>query len=566
MHGGLLHDIGTCVIAATVLAFVARFLKQPLILAYIGAGLLIGPPGFKWVQEQRSIEQISELGLAFLLFIVGLEIDVKHLIKSGKVSAILGTVQVVGCALLGWAAALALGFRGLPAAYLGVATAFSSTMIVVKLLSDKGELDTAAGRVTLGVLLMQDVLAIVILAVQPNISNPALLPLGLSVVKGFALVAGTMLISRFVLPFLFRSVAKLPEVLLIAAISWCFLVSYAAILADFSIAMGALIAGVSMSTFPYSLDVIAKIRSLRDFFVTLFFVALGMQITIGSPKTLVAAGVLSLVVLLGRFIPVMPTLKALKYGQRVGILTSLSLAQVSEFSLVIVALGTKIVPTPHIGQEVVSIVIVALVVTSTVSTYMIQWNHKIAGAIMKLLAKKGVIDSQEKETKSVGKRHHSIVVVGCYREASSLVPLLVEDAKDFLVVDFSPEVHRKLTEMRVPCLYGDISHADTLEHAGIEEAKVILSTISDDFLRGTSNLKILKQLRAMSPHAKIIVRAEKVADARAMYEAGADYVLLPRHLVAEQIRDILRQVENGTLDDAKQAELAAMESRREVVA
>ena len=409
MHG-LLHDIGICVIAATALAFIARFLRQPLILAYIGAGLLIGPPGFKWVQEQKSIEQISELGLAFLLFIVGLEIDLKHLIRSGKVSAIVGTVQVVGCALLGWAGALALGFRGLPAAYLGIATAFSSTMIVVKLLSDKGELDTSAGRVTLGVLLMQDVLAIVILAVQPNISNPALLPLGLSVVKGFALVAGTMLASRFVLPLLFRSVAKLPEVLLIAAISWCFLVSYAAVRADFSIAMGALIAGVSMSTFPYSLDVIAKIRSLRDFFVTLFFVALGMQITIGSASTLVAAGVLSLVVLAGRFVPVMPALKVMKYGQRVGILTSLALAQVSEFSLVIVSLGLGL---KHIGQDVVSIVIVALVVTSTVSTYMIQWNHKIAGGIMKLLAKKGVIDSQEKETKSMGKRHHPIVVVGC---------------------------------------------------------------------------------------------------------------------------------------------------------
>jgi Kef-type K+ transport system membrane component KefB len=562
MHG-LLHDIGVCVIAATVLAFIARFLRQPLILAYIGAGLIIGPPGFGLVKEQKSIEQISELGLAFLLFIVGLEIDLKHLIRSGKVSAILGTVQVVGCAVLGWAAALALGFRGLPAAYLGVASAFSSTMIVVKLLSDKGELDTAAGRVTLGVLLMQDVLAIVVLAVQPNISNPALLPLGLSVVKGFALVAGTMLASRFVLPLLFRSVAKLPEVLLIAAISWCFLVSYAAVRADFSIAMGALIAGVSMSTFPYSLDVIAKIRSLRDFFVTLFFVALGMQITIGSSSTLVAAGALSAVVLLGRFLPVMPTLKALKYGQRVGILTSLALAQVSEFSLVIVSLGFGL---KHIGQDVVSIVIVALVVTSTVSTYLIQWNHKIAGAAINFLSRKGVVDAQEKETKAVGKRHHPIVVVGCYREASSLVPLLVEDAKDFLVVDFSPEVHRKLTEMRVPCLYGDISHADTLEHAGIEEAKVILSTISDDFLRGTSNLKILKQLRTMSPHAKIIVRAEKVADARAMYEAGADFVLMPRHLVAENVRDLIRRVEDGTLDQAKQTEQEALATRQEVVA
>src|SRR6185369_11281665 len=229
-----------------------------------------------------------------------------------------------------------------------------STMIVVKLLSDKGELDTAAGRVTLGVLLMQDVLAIVVLAVQPNISNPALLPLGLSVVKGFALVVGTMLASRYVLPVLFRSVAKTPEVLLIAAISWCFLVSGAALAADFSIAMGALIAGVSMSTFPYSLDVIAKIRSLRDFFVTLFFVSLGMQIQVGSASMLIAAGVLSAVVLLGRFLPVLP---ALKYGRRVGILTSLALAQVSEFSLVIVSLGLGL---GHVGKEVVSIVAISL--------------------------------------------------------------------------------------------------------------------------------------------------------------------------------------------------------------
>lgn len=563
MHAHLLQDIGLCVVAATALAFVARLLKQPLILAYIGAGLIIGPPGFRWVRDEASISQISELGLAFLLFIVGLEIDLKHLIRSGKTSAILGTVQVVGCALLGWGAALLLGFRGLPAAYLGIATAFSSTMIVVKLLSDKGELDTVAGRITLGVLLMQDVLAIVVLAVQPNISHPQLLPLGLSVVKGFALVAGAIGISRYVLPVLFRLVAKTPEVLLIAAISWCFLVSYAAVKADFSIAMGALIAGVSMSTFPYSLDVIAKIRSLRDFFVTLFFVSLGMQISVGSASMLVAAGVLSAVVLLGRFLPVVPALQAMKYGQRVGILTSLALAQVSEFSLVIVSLGLGL---GHVDKDVVSIVAISLVVTSTVSTYLIQGNQKIAGAIVKVLSKQGVVDAQERETKAAGKRHHEIVLVGCYREASSLVPLLVEDAKDFLVVDFSPEIHRKLTEMRVPCIYGDISHADTLEHAGIEEAKVILSTISDDFLRGTSNLTILKQLRAMAPHAKIIVRAEKVQDAKAMYEAGADYVMLPRHLVAEHVRELLRRIGDGTLDQVRQAEQEALNSRREVVA
>jgi Kef-type K+ transport system membrane component KefB/voltage-gated potassium channel Kch len=563
MHAHLLQDIGLSVIAATACAFVARFLRQPLILAYIGAGLLIGPPGFRWIHDERSIAQISELGLAFLLFIVGLEIDLKQLVRSGKVAAVVGTAQVVGCALLGWGAALLLGFGGLPAAYLGVGTAFSSTMIVVKLLSDKNELDTVPGRITLGVLLVQDVLAIVVLAVQPNLSNPAIGPLALSVVKGFGLVAGAILVSRYVLPVLFRLVAKNPEVLLVAAISWCFLVSYAAVRADFSIAMGALIAGVSMSTFPYSLDVIAKIRSLRDFFVTLFFVSLGMQISLGSSRVLLVAGVLSLVVLLGRFLPVLPSVRALRYGHRVGILASLALSQVSEFSLVIVSLGLGL---GHVGKEVVSIIAIALVVTSTVSTYLIQWNHEIAGKLLSFLAGRGAVDPQERETKAVGRRRHDLVLVGCHRTASSLVPLLVESNRDFLVVDFNPEVHQRLGEMKVPCLYGDLSHADTLEHAGLEEAKVILSTVSDDFLRGTDNLTLLRQLRRMSPHAKIIVRAEKVEAARAMYAAGADYVLLPRHLVAEEARRVVALIEEGRLEEARAAELQALDARREVVA
>ncbi len=562
MHSHLLHDIGLCVIAATVLAFAARLLRQPLILAYISAGLVIGPFGLKWVVDHGSIAQISELGLAFLLFIVGLEIDLRALVRSGKTSAVAGTTQVSVCGLLGWGAAWLLGFRGLEAAYLGAASAFSSTMIVVKLLSDKGQLDTVAGRITLGVLLMQDVLAIVVLAVQPNLSNPALGPLALSLVKGLALVAGTIAASRWILPPLFRRVASTPEVLLISAISWCFLVSYAAVKADFSIAMGALIAGVSMSTFPYTLDVVAKIRSLRDFFVTLFFVALGMQISLGSTKVLVAAGVLSAVVLVGRFPPLMASLKALRYGRRVGLTSSLALSQVSEFSLVIVSLGVAL---KHIPQEIVTITAVALVITSTVSTYLIQFDQAIVGGLLGWLSRRGFVDAQERETKAGGRRRHAIVLLGCHRAGSSLVPLLVEDNRDLLVVDFNPEVHRKLGERRVPVIYGDISHADTLEHAGIEEAKIVISTVSDDFLQGTSNLKLLQQLRKIAPAAKIIVRAEKASAARAMYDAGADYVLLPRHIIAEEVREVLKWVDNGTLDEARTRDLEALQTRQEVI-
>jgi Kef-type K+ transport system membrane component KefB len=199
----ILVDVGLAIVAATALAYVARVLRQSLLLAYIAAGLLIGPAGFKLVHGEAEIAELSELGLAFLMFIVGLEIDLKKLVSSGRIGALVGTIQVALCALLTLGFVLLLGFAGLPALYLAVASAFSSTMIVVKLLSDKSELDTVDGRLTLGILLMQDALAIVVLALQPNLQDPSLLPIGLSLLSGFGLVAGSLLASRFVLPRLF---------------------------------------------------------------------------------------------------------------------------------------------------------------------------------------------------------------------------------------------------------------------------------------------------------------------------------------------------------------------------
>ncbi|MBI2486397.1 MAG: cation:proton antiporter [Deltaproteobacteria bacterium] len=323
MESSLLVDIGLSVITATIFAYLAKILKQPLILGYIAAGILIGPVGLGLVKDQHSIEVLSELGLAFLMFIIGLEIDLKKLIEAGKVAITVGIIQVVLCAGGGFAVAYWLGYNGLPAAYIAVAFAFSSTMIAVKLLSDKSELDTIAGRIALGILLIQDALSIFVLAVQSNITNPSLLLIGASFAKGIALVLGAGLITRYVLPHLFKFVAKLPEVVLISTISWCFLVSLLAMKASFSVAMGALIAGVSMSGFPYNLDVIAKIRSLRDFFVTLFFVSLGMQMVVSSSSIIITAVILSLFVILSRFITVIPTLSVLGYGYRFGILSSI---------------------------------------------------------------------------------------------------------------------------------------------------------------------------------------------------------------------------------------------------
>jgi len=567
VHHGILYDIGLAIVAATALAYVARLLRQPLLLAYIGAGLLIGPPGLGLVHSEETIAELSELGLAFLMFIVGLEIDLKKLVSSGRVGALVGTIQVIACAVLTVGFAIVLGFSGLPALYLGVATAFSSTMIVVKLLSDKSELDTVDGRLTLGILLMQDVLAIVVLAVQPNLNDPSVVPIVVSVLSGFGLVVGALLASRFVLPALFQYVAKSPEIVMISAISWCLVVGYLAMLADFSIAMGALIAGVTLSAFPYSLDVVAKIRSLRDFFVTLFFVALGMQLQIGSLQVVLIALALSAVVIFSRFITIGPTFYLLGYGSRVGALCSIALAQAGEFALVIVALGLSL---GHVGRDIASILALTLVITSTVSTYMIMANHKVAQRIVQTLRAFGLPERLRRgDDGEPGHQHGAaLAILGFHRVASSLVYQAQGSSKghDVLVVDFSPEVYAKLAAMDIPVVYGDISHLDTLEHVGIERASVVVSTVSEDFLRGTDNLTMLRQIRRLNPDARVILSAETLDRARAMYEAGADYVVLPRVETARAFLDVLEAIERGDLGDLRERALTDLSDREEVMA
>ncbi len=276
----IINDIALCIIAAWALGVLAQFFRQPVILAYLLGGFAIGPSGFGLVHEQESVATISELGLIFLLFMIGLEIDLKKIISAGTSILVTGASQILGGAVAGVAFFYLMGFPltggRWDALYLGIAASLSSTVIIVKVLYDKRELDTLPGRVTLGLLVLQDLLVILFLAVQPSLDNLRAGALLLSFVRAGVLVATALTVSRFLLPPLFRSVARLPELVLVGALAWCFLVGDLAARLQLSREMGALIAGVSLSTFPYALDVTAKVTSLRDFFVTLFFVGLGM--------------------------------------------------------------------------------------------------------------------------------------------------------------------------------------------------------------------------------------------------------------------------------------------------
>lgn len=564
MHGEeILKDIGLSVVAAAALGIPAYLLRAPLLLAYLGAGVLLGTNlGFGLVKNPDSIEVLSEIGLVLLMFILGLEINIKKLMQAGKAVAVNGVTQFVGCAILGagwfWLLGFGQGDAKFELVYLAVACSLSSTLIVVKVLSDRMELDSLTSRLTLGVLVLQDLWAIAFLAVQPNLSDlkPGLLALSLG--RGALLVFSSWLAARFALPALFARVSRNPELMLLSAIAWCCSVCGVAQLLNLSLEMGGLVAGISIASYPYHTEIAAKISSLRDFFITLFFVALGLQIPSPTSEVVALTGLIVVFVLFSRVLTMFPVLYKLRYGNRASLVPPLNLSQVSEFSLVLVSLG---VAFKHVRPEMLSAFVLALVATALLSSFVIPHGHSIYRFLNPLLEKLGLKDVVIHEDPSNViqlKIAPKVVLLGFYREASSLLQEMIrrhsEGAlKQLLVVDFNPEAHQILKDMGVNCKFGDIGNPDTLKHLDLAESKYLVCTIPDHRLKGTTNLKLLRSLKKLAPKAEIIVTAETFESAQEMYSEGASYVYIPRVLAATHLADVLERIDAGHGEAVREA-------------
>jgi Kef-type K+ transport system membrane component KefB len=574
-HLDLLSNIGLAFTVATLFAFIAKALKQPLLLAYLVAGVVIGPEiGFAWVRDKEAIELISEIGLILLLFIIGLEIDLKKLLGAGRPIVITGVAQFLLCAALGIGFAILLGIGGatFDRLYVAVTLAFSSTLIVVKLLYDKFELTTLPGRITLGVLVFQDIWAILFLALQPNLRDPRLETLLGSLATGVGLVIIALGVSRYILPHLFAFVAKVPELMLTTALAWCFLMSGAADLLGLSREMGALIAGVSMSTFPYNVDVIAKVVNIRDFFVTLFFVALGMQIPDPSFSVMGAALAMSAFVVASRFVSIFPVLYAMGNGLRASLIPSINLSQMSEFSLVIASLGVGL---KHVSSEIVAALTFVFVITSVLSTYMVTYNHEIQGWLARVLRPLGFREFGAPERQAEkSEEDNQIIFLGFFREASSIVQELELNSTGglanpllgkILVIDFNPVALDELNRRGIKCMYGDVSNMDTLRHAKIENAKVVVSTISDAILRGTTNARILRQVRRVCPRAQVIVASDTIQGALELYEESADFVYISRLHSARHVAELIARALQDGFQKLREEELQRLKKRQEIL-
>jgi Kef-type K+ transport system membrane component KefB len=577
-HASLVNDIALCILCAWGASVVAHQLKQPLILAYLVAGYVIGPQGFELIRDHHSVETIASLGLLLLMFMIGLEIDLKKIVSAGKSILVTGAAQILGTLALGIGFFLLCGFEmktgSLGALYLGVAATLSSTVIIIKILYERRELDTLPGRISLGVLVLQDIVAIVFLALQPQLNDPSVWVLGGILLKVVVLVGVALLISRFVLPQLFSAFARLPELVLVGALAWCFLVALGASWLGLSREMGALVAGVAISTFPYTLDVAAKVTTIRDFFITLFFVALGMQIPQPEWGALGWALVISGFVIASRFVTVSLPLYFMKQGLRASLLPAIHLTALSELSVVVVALGLA---EKHIAPELFGMVSYAFLILAVLASFGISKSEKVLPVGFRFMRMLGMKDLDQTESTGPvvesGEGHGhggaKIFLLGFSWTASSLLEELQrtqpDAVRELAVIDFNPNVHHELKRRGVRAIYGDISQRDTLIHAGIADAEMILCTLPNTLLKGSSNLRLLRQLRELNATAEIVVHAELIKDVPDLYAAGASHVLLTRLVEAAELIGVIEASRGKRLTEKADELRREVQKRNEVI-
>lgn len=543
----ILSDLGLIIVSATILAHISRAIRQPLVPAYVFAGILIGPLGLKLITNHEVIRNLSELGIAFLLFIVGLELDLRRLRDVGvaaSTSALVNAVIIFGS---GFLISQALGYGSIQAAYIGLALSLSSTMVVIKILSDKKELETLHGRIILGVLLMQDVIAILALSVLASLSDFSTAALAQSVIYGIGLFSTAIVMSKYVIPTIFRYIAKSHELMFLTSLSFLFLYAKLSQMAGFSYAIGAFIAGLALAAFPYNLEVVGKIRSLRDFFAIVFFVSLGMEIWFADISGfIVPTLVFLLLVVIAKPLIFMLMTSIMGYGRRVSFLTGISLLQISEFSLIMAMTGLT---NNHISTELFSMIALIGVISITLTSYSIKYDKQLYNIIserMLVFERFSKLDKSMEAVIEEPKGKHTIVC-GCHRMGYSIAKTLEKLERDFLVVDFNPERVRLLIKEGLPCIYGDIGDIDVIDNLHLKKADLVISTVADE----EDNMLLISETKFHNKDTPILVTANNIRQALELYDYGADYVIVPRMLSGVVVSDIVE----GYLKDRHRLEV-----------
>ena len=520
-------------IFTTLVAFVFRLLKQPLIISYIFAGLILSNYLLKFPQSQSLIELFGDLGIAFLLFIVGLELKLKTLREIGLPSIVIGTLQEIFTVLAGFLLAKLLGFGIVPALYLGLALSFSSTIIMVKLITDKGDLEKLYGKLAVGFLLVQDLITISILFLLPFFKKGVLNEANIfQLISGFSAILLIPYLSYRLLPKIEKFLTQSLEFLFLFSLSFGLGISTLFKYLGFGIEAGALVAGVSLSTLISSNEIASRLKPLRDFFLILFFILIGSKIFIGYVQEyLFEVIILSLFVLIGNPLIMVFLLGPLGYKSKTSFLLGLTSAQISEFSFILINLGIKL---GHLKQEILSITALIGLITIFLSTYLFVYAEKIYQKLERYLRIFEKKKTKEEKEESIS---YEIILFGCDRIGYSFLKIFENLGKNFLIVDYNFNIVKRLRNEGFNVLYGDAEEIDFLKSLNLAQTKMIISTIPEF----ETNLLILEEYKKENSKGVFIGTANKVQDAFDLYEKGADFVILPHFLGGDYASKIVAE-------------------------
>ena len=529
---GLFAEISILIAVAAGIAAVMRVLRQPLIIGHIVTGLIVGPSVFDLISSGETLAFMGQIGVAILLFTVGLHLSPNIVRQFGRVSFITGIGQVVFTSLAGFVICLALGFSPLTSFYIAVALSFSSTIIILKLIADKGDLEVLYAKIAIGFLLVQDLVAVLLLLAIPLFSQGDATASSIVqfVLTGAALLAFVVLASRFFVSKASRFLSQSQEFLFLFAITWGMGIAALFQYFGFSLESGALIAGVSLAALPARHEISARLTPLRDFFIVMFFIFLGAQMQLSEVAGLIpAALVLSALVLVGNPLILMTLMGYLGYRRKTSLQTGFTVAQISEFSLILIALGVTL---GHVDSSVLSLVTLVGLITIFGSTYLVLYSDQIYRRLAPYLGLFERAGAHEERLKKIG---HPIILLGCGRIGYDFLETLQRVDKDLLVVDHDPEVIADLDKRGVASEFGDAGDLDFLESLDLGSAELVVSTIPDT----EANILIHRAVKAKNPDAVVMVLAHRIKDALSHYDEGVDYVILPHFLGGKYAAELI---------------------------
>lgn len=539
---------------SSFLGLVALRFKLPLVVSYLLAGVAISfLGGVINTQDSLILHVLPDIGIAFVLFLIGMELDLREIKSLGFPIVVAALGQIVVTTTAGFLVAGALGFGIRGGILLGLGLSFSSTVVVVKMLTEKQDFSSLYGKLSIGILLIEDLVAIAVLmaiSVGTSVANVGLqeaLPLLALVLKAIGLFVLTFFLSKYVLQTVFDKVARSVELLFFTSITWCFAFTTLALLAGFSIEIGAFLAGLALASSPYHFQIQGKIRPLRDFFLTLFFVYLGSQMKVEFLLT--GASIIFIFTLFALFFkPVvyMFILGLFGFKRHTIFQTAVNLSQVSEFSLIVLVVGANFV---GVGERTVSIMAAVAVITIIISSLMISKSrsiYKTATPFLKIFDRKKRKHFLEAE--SLGEMEDHVVLIGAHRMGGPLVRYLKKENIPFVVMDFNPHLVGRLKSEGVDVVYGDIGDPDVLDNLHFEKTKLIVSTAPniDD------NEILLTECKRRGSKAKILMRVEDEEQGEKLKSLGADYVILPERItgsyLVKQIRNHWPEINFSELD------------------